>query len=77
MGWLEGEEWESAPNLSLADEAKLLTELAQTSLEIVGVDLAGLDVRCNEQIARYRFEQSCTNLSDVKIAMEVVLPSLK
>jgi putative heme iron utilization protein len=77
MGWLEGEEWEGAPSLSLADEAKLLTELAQTSLEIVGVDLAGLDVRCNEQIVRYRFEQRCTSLSDVKTEVKVVLSSLK
>lgn len=78
MGWLEGEEWESALSLSLDQEAALLAELAgSVALELLGVDYAGLDVRQGDQIMRYRFESQCADLNEVQIAAKAVLSSFK
>ena len=78
MGWLEGEEWEGAPSLSLSQEATLLLELAgSVALELLGVDYAGLDVRHGDQIMRYRFESQCVDLNEVQIAAKAVLYSFK
>ena len=71
MGWLEGEEWEGAPSLSLADEAQLLNELSDDfPLNIVGVDLAGFDARSNEQLNRHGFENVCADVGEVRTALK-------
>ncbi|MGL4996430.1 MAG: HugZ family protein [Deefgea sp.] len=71
MGWLEGEEWESAANLSLADEEQLLNEFSDVfSLSLVGVDLAGVDARSNEQLSRHSFENECADVGAVRVALK-------
>jgi putative heme iron utilization protein len=71
MGWLEGDEWESAACLSLADEAQLLQEFAdELPIELAGIDLAGYDVRSDEQLNRYRFEQPCTDVDTVRATLK-------
>ncbi|MBM5572116.1 MULTISPECIES: HugZ family pyridoxamine 5'-phosphate oxidase [Deefgea] len=71
MGWLEGDEWESAACLSLADEAQLLHEFAnELPIQLAGIDLAGYDVRSDEQLKRHRFEQLCADVETVRATLK-------
>jgi putative heme iron utilization protein len=77
MGWLEGEQWESEFALSLAQEAQLLAEYApMTSLELLGVDCGGCDLRVGEQVQRYEFAQVATSLDQVGPALEQLLQGI-
>jgi hypothetical protein len=74
MGWLEGEQWESEFALSLTQEAQLLAHYgAQTQDELVGVDIAGCDVRRDQILQRYEFTDVGRSTEQVAAALEQLL----
>ncbi|WP_348943876.1 pyridoxamine 5'-phosphate oxidase family protein [Chitinibacter sp. FCG-7] len=70
MGWVEGDEWESAAALTLAQEAELIAASVIGAGELLGVDLAGCDIRLGEQIRRFEFATICHDATGVAQALK-------
>ncbi|QLG89494.1 pyridoxamine 5'-phosphate oxidase family protein [Chitinibacter bivalviorum] len=78
MGWLEGERWESEFALSLAQEAQLLSQYApMTALELVGVDVAGCDIRRGDVLQRHEFAAVCRQMDQVAVSLEHITRNLE
>lgn len=63
MGWIEAADWNDLPELSLADEAQLLQQVAGNAparTHLLGVDCFGIDYLANGQRARQRFTEVCS-----------------
>ncbi|WP_373974247.1 CREG family protein [Chitinibacter sp. SCUT-21] len=77
MGWIEGEQWESAFALSLPQEAQLIAEFSPaTAFELVGVDLGGCDLRRDQVLQRYEFAQAARSIDEVTMALEQLLQGI-
>ncbi|WP_410500049.1 HugZ family protein [Chitinibacter sp. S2-10] len=76
MGWVEGEMWDSAPSLTLAEEAELLAQFSEPMTggrpdgEMVGIDLAGYDLRVADRLIRHDFPRICHNVAEVTQALQ-------
>ncbi|MBM5574583.1 pyridoxamine 5'-phosphate oxidase [Deefgea sp. CFH1-16] len=74
MGWIEGDEWETAVQLNLADEAALI-QSAQlpAGCELIDVDWAGCDLRRNGQLERHILHCDGFDLAALRVAIEMLI----
>ncbi|QKJ66541.1 pyridoxamine 5'-phosphate oxidase family protein [Deefgea piscis] len=74
MGWIEGDEWETAAQLSLADESALIqSTLLPEGCELIGVDWAGCDLRRNGQLERHILHCDRFDLAALRAAIDAVI----
>ncbi|QLI81103.1 pyridoxamine 5'-phosphate oxidase family protein [Chitinibacter fontanus] len=77
MGWVEGDAWESAPALTLEQEAQLLAEYTPMQAQaLVGIDLGGCDVWRDGRVQRYEFAAPASDLVELKLALEQLLQGI-
>lgn len=79
MGWLDGTQWQAAPELPLAEEASLLQELAglqRPGVRLLGLDCFGMDLERRGQRERQRFARMLATLDEIAESARRLLPAL-
>jgi hypothetical protein len=79
MGWLDGMDWQAAPELPLAEEAALLHELAglqKPGVRLLGLDCFGMDLERRGQRERQRFARILSMPEDIVESARRLLPAL-
>jgi hypothetical protein len=79
MGWLDAEQWQSAPELSLAEEAQLLQQLAglqPAGVRLLGLDCLGMDLERKGRRERQRFPRLLCTAEEIGESARRLLPAL-
>lgn len=82
MGWVDGAEWkehQSLPELPLAEEAKLLQQLAglqPAGVRLLGLDCLGMDIERRGRRERQRFARALATAEEIGDSARRLLPAL-